>query len=126
MHPPLHPLQHSSCLANPLHPPPPHPPLLHPSSFSFPLFLLILFVFILLVHPLSSSSSSLLCLPSSVTFLSTLPPNLHPPHSPSFLSFHSCYPFFILFPPLPPYSLLFPSSFVPELPLVLTLSSSTS
>src|SRR6218665_2210659 len=96
------------------------------SSSSFPLLFLILLVFILLVHPLSYSSSSLLCLPSSVTFLSPPPPNLHLPHSPCLLSFHSCYPFFITFPPLPPYSLLFASSFVPELPIVLTLSSSSS
>src|SRR6218665_4131840 len=42
----------------------------------------VFFVFILLGHPLSSSSSSLFCIPYSVTFLSPLPPNLHP------LSFH--------------------------------------
>src|SRR6218665_1655439 len=34
--------------------------------------------------------------------------------------------FFLLFPPLPPYSLLFHYSFDPELSLVLTLSSSSS
>src|SRR6218665_1905136 len=51
------------------------------SSSSFPsIFLLILFVFILLFHPLSSSSSSLLCIPSSVTFLSPLLPLFLLPH----------------------------------------------
>src|SRR6218665_2566273 len=106
------------------------------SSFLF-IFLLILFVFILLVHPLSSSSSSLLCIPSSVTFLSPLLPlsllsHLRPPHSlsiPPFLPSLDFIPVTLSsasFLALPPYSLLSPSSSDPELPPVLTLSSSSS
>src|SRR6218665_2036007 len=118
MHPPLQPsfltTPHTSSLLQPLLPlysPPP----LNPSSsfvthrftiFNFLLLILILFLLLQLSSPPSnplppSSTSS-----SSATFLVSL---LHP-----------------LSPTLPPYSLLFPSSFDLKLPLVLTLSSSSS
>src|SRR6218665_125494 len=85
------------------------------SSSSFSPFLLILYVFILLVHTLFYSSSCTY----SLTFLSPLLHHLHP--SPALLPFPPSLSFFFSLL----YSLLFPSSFDLELPLVLTLSSSS-
>src|SRR6218665_1284316 len=103
MHPPTHPLQPSSCLAT-LHPfcllhhlpllRPPSLPLPSPCSSSSPFFLLILFLFHLLLT---------LNFPLFILFL-------------FFFLFFFHFSFF-LFPPLPPYSLLFSSSVDLELPL---------
>src|SRR6218665_27167 len=104
MHPPLQPSSflttpHPSCLLQPL--PPLYSPPLNPSS-SFLTHRFTLFNFLLLLLIL-------------FLFLQPLPPLQ--------LSY---FLFFILFSSLPPYSLLFPSAFDLELPLVLTLSSSSS
>src|SRR6218665_1581107 len=106
MHPPPHPLQPSSCLTTP-----------RPSCLLQPLPPLY-------SHPLNSSSSfvthhftlfNFLLLLILFFLLQPLPPL-------QLSYFH----LFILFPPLPSYSLLSPSSFDLERPLVLTLSSFSS
>src|SRR6218665_284296 len=98
------------------------------------------------MHP-PLQPSSFLTTPHPSCLLQPLPPLYSPPLNPSssfvthrFTIFNflllllilflllqlSLFLFFILFPPLPPYSLLFPSSFDLKLPLVPTLSSSSS
>src|SRR6218665_2979785 len=65
------------------------------------------------LHSSSPSSFIFFLLSPLHSLFSNFPfssPSKSTPPSPSILSFHSCYPFFILFPP---YSLLFPSSFGP-------------